>query len=317
MGNILIKSPINYTGNKYRILNQLLPYIPETIDTMVDMFCGGATVGANVTCKKVVFIDNNAIVIGLLEFLAKYKNIDNLIKTLIKLTDEFNLTCSGLNGYSVYKEKLVEKYTNNGLKEINSKGFYELRDSYNSISDKFTEKAFTMLYLLIVYGFNNDIRFSKEGKYNLPIGKTDLNKNNLRKIKEFSERMSALDFQFVCTDFNSKTAKNYVGISDFVYIDPPYLITRAVYNESTKWDNNSEYRLLDFLDELLENHKSFMLSNVLEKKGIINEPLSYWIDKHMSEIQVVNIDYHYRSSSYNKIQRDGNEREIIIIPRRI
>ena len=44
----LIKSPINYTGNKFRILNQIQPYFPKNIGTMVDLFCGGATVGINV-----------------------------------------------------------------------------------------------------------------------------------------------------------------------------------------------------------------------------------------------------------------------------
>lgn len=52
----LIKSPLNYTGNKYRILEQLNPLFPKQIDVMVDMFCGGATVGLNVPCKKVFLL---------------------------------------------------------------------------------------------------------------------------------------------------------------------------------------------------------------------------------------------------------------------
>ena len=40
-----IKSPLNYTGNKYRLLNQFEKFFPKEIDTFVDLFCGGATVG--------------------------------------------------------------------------------------------------------------------------------------------------------------------------------------------------------------------------------------------------------------------------------
>ena len=71
MINEYIKSPLNYTGNKYRILQQISEKFPREIDCMVDLFCGGATVGLNVNAKKVYFIDNNERVINLLIFLAK------------------------------------------------------------------------------------------------------------------------------------------------------------------------------------------------------------------------------------------------------
>lgn len=311
----LIKSPINYTGNKLRILPQLMPYFPEKIGTVVDLFCGGATVGANTDCKEAVFIDNNEFVIGLLNYLAEHKDIEKLIKNLINLTDKYKLTCSGLNGYSVYKEKLTDKNTNNGLKELNSKGYYSMRDEYNALSSKHSDKAFNMLYLLMVYGFNNDIRFSREGKFNLPAGKTDFNKSNIAKIKAFNERMKAVDFKFVCAEFDAEISKEHIEKSDFTYIDPPYLVTCAVYNESTKWDNATEEKLLGFLEDLLRAKKKFMLSNIIKKKGIVNEPLSVWAKKHEKHIRTVDINYHYKSSSYNKKQRDANEREIILMPR--
>ncbi len=43
-----IRSPLNYTGNKYRILDQLIPHMPKNINVLVDLFAGGATVGLNV-----------------------------------------------------------------------------------------------------------------------------------------------------------------------------------------------------------------------------------------------------------------------------
>jgi len=310
-----IKTPINYTGNKYRILPQLMPYFPKDVNMMLDLFCGGATVGANVKSKKVVFVDNNARVIGLLKHFACCKDVDKLIIELIGLTEMYCLSCSGLNGYSVYKKRLTEQDSNNGLKEINKKGFNDLRDDYNSLSDKNTSEAYNMLYLLMVYGFNNDIRFSKDGRYNLPVGKTDLNMNNINKIKAFVQRMSLIEYEFLCEDFNSHQTSEYIQQSDFIYIDPPYLITHAVYNECNKWNISAEYKLLTLLDDLLKKDKRFMLSNVTEKKGIKNSLLTNWILKNNDAIKVIDIDYHYRSSSYNKKQRDSGEREIIILPR--
>ena len=40
-------SPLNYIGGKARILDQLLPLLPQDIDIMVDLFCGGCNVGIN------------------------------------------------------------------------------------------------------------------------------------------------------------------------------------------------------------------------------------------------------------------------------
>ena len=34
------KSPMNYMGNKYKLLKQLIPLCPKDIDIFVDMFCG-------------------------------------------------------------------------------------------------------------------------------------------------------------------------------------------------------------------------------------------------------------------------------------
>ena len=37
----LVKSPLNYTGGKFKLLPQILPLISNKIDTFIDLFCGG------------------------------------------------------------------------------------------------------------------------------------------------------------------------------------------------------------------------------------------------------------------------------------
>ena len=46
--NRYIKSPLNYTGGKYRLLGQILPAFPREYSRFVDLFAGGFNVGINV-----------------------------------------------------------------------------------------------------------------------------------------------------------------------------------------------------------------------------------------------------------------------------
>lgn len=304
-----IKSPINYTGNKYRLLPQFWPFFPKKMNVFVDLFCGGATVGINVDAEEIIMIDNNPRVISLLKFLAEEK-IDILIFDIEKLIEKYNLTYSAKYGYKTYKKEVID---NNGLKEFNKVGFYKLREDYNKLKNKDTKEANIMLYTLMVYGFNNDIRFNKYGKYNLPVGKTDFNKNNYNKIIAFNKKAKEKNIKFICTEYNSREAKEYLFKADFVYIDPPYLITTAVYNEGNNWNDNKEKDLISLLDELNKKNIKFALSNVLTKVGVENSILKNWLDKNENKnVTFKNMNYHYRSCSYNKKDRDANEQEVLI-----
>lgn len=308
-----IKSPLNYTGNKFRILSQIMPFFPQEIDTMVDMFCGGATVGINVPCKKRILVDSNPYVIELLKYLSKC-DFNKLMKSLEEKIAYYHLSYSARDTYAHYTALQENLNRNNGLKEFNSQGFYAMRDDYNAIVDKTTAKANILLYLLIVYGFNNDIRYSKDGKYNLPVGKTDLNQNNINKLREYICRTREIKTQFKCGDFRESTIQKLIYQADFVYMDPPYLIADAVYNEAGQWGRESESKLVDMLDCFVSNQKKFVLSNILEKKNQQNDLLANWLNLRENDVRVIDIDYHYRGASYNKKNRDANEREIIVVP---
>ena len=310
--NYYFKSPINYTGNKYRILDQIIPHSNFKGDKMVDLFCGGATFGINSKYNNVILVDNNKQVIDLLNYLYN-ADLKLVVNKLINNIDSFGLSNSLLYGYSSYKSKEVSYNNNNGLKEFNSNGYYNLREYYNSLEDKSSFEALNKLYLLMIYAFNNDIRFSKSGNFNLPIGKTDFNLQNLKKLHAFSKLKSYKNLRFICSEFDSNEVREIIQESDFVYMDPPYLIANAVYNESNGWNDKLEKRLLEFMSWLISINKPFILSNIIEKKGITNELLKEWINKNDHQLDLVEINYHYRSSSYNKKNRNSNEREIIVV----
>ena len=305
----ICKSPINYTGNKYRILPQFIKYFPKNINKCMDLFTGGSTVAINLIANEVIAIDNNPKVINLLKFL-KNQDYSKLIHKIDATIEEYNLSNSYKYGYSYYRE-YVEG--NNGLKKYNLKGYNNLKKDYNNLSNKNTNKANLYLYLLMVYGFNNDIRFNSKGVFNLPVGKTDMNKNNREKLEKYINVCNSKKINFICKDFKKISEKEFEDI-DFIYADPPYLITDAVYNENAGWGKTDEIALLELLDNLHNKGIKFALSNVLQKKNlnIKNEILYSWAENNKDKYFVNKIDYHYRSASYNKKNRDGLEEEVLI-----
>ena len=88
-----IKSPLNYTGNKYRILKQIVPFFPKKINCMMDLFCGGATVGLNVEANKVIFVDSNERVINLLIYLS-HQNFEKFLINIEKVITSYGLSYS-------------------------------------------------------------------------------------------------------------------------------------------------------------------------------------------------------------------------------
>ncbi len=305
----LCKSPINYTGNKYRILPQFIKYFPKNVNKCMDLFTGGATVAINFIANEIIAVDNNPRVINLLKFLKK-QDYDKLMNKIDNTIELYGLSNSYKNGYTYYK-KYVEG--NNGLKKYNIEGFNKLKKDYNALKNKNTDKANLYLYLLMIYAFNNDIRFNSKGEFNLPVGKTDMNKNNRNKLKRYIDICNDKKIEFICKDFRKINIKDFNDI-EFIYADPPYLITDAVYNENDGWGKQEEIALLSMLDKLNNNGIKFALSNVLQKKNlnVKNEILYNWLEKNKEKYFINKIDYNYRSASYNKKNRDGLEEEVLI-----
>ena len=167
-----------------------------------------------------------------------------------------------------------------------------------------------MLYLLIVYSFNNQMRFNKKGEFNLPVGKRDFNVRMQGKLSAFLDRIKSGDYQFTNQDFR-KVSLDALTEKSFVYADPPYLITCATYNEQGGWTKEDEKDLLNYLDQLDRRGIRFALSNVLESKGKKNELLAEWIQKKKN-LKVIDLEYDYLNSNYHT-KRTGVTREALVI----
>lgn len=296
-----IASPLNYTGGKLKLLPQILPLFPKKIETFVDLFCGGCNVGVNVNAEKIFCNDSNE---KLIEFFNYLKNTDYkaFFRQISKVIEDFHLSNTAENGYSFYGCN-----SSAGLSSYNREHFLVLRENFNSLQTK-DSYYFAKFYILIVYAFNNQIRFNSKGFYNLPVGKRDFNKRMSEKLETFMS--SIANIEFTSKDFREFKTE-ILTQNDFVYADPPYLITCASYNELDGWNENNEIDLLKMLDKLNERKLRFALSNVLSAKGKVNNILDSWLNKN-SEYKCYHLNFDYKNSNYHKTERINKADEVLI-----
>lgn len=298
---INISSPFNYIGGKYKLLEQLQPLFDEK-EIFLDLFAGGGNVGINVSSSKVIFNDSNEKLIDLIKFI---KEIDTyfLLKQIDKLIYEYDLSNTSLYGYSYYGCD-----SSRGLAEYNKYRFLKLRDDFNAkVLDG--EIDYIMLYVLIVFSFNNQIRFNRKGFFNLPVGKRDFNSKMRSKLVLFSEELKSKDVQFMKKDFREISLDDF-SQDTFIYCDPPYLITNATYNQNGMWNEKEEKALLEFLDEANEKGFSFALSNVLESKNKRNDILYNWIQSKGYYCHHLNKSY--SNSNYHRKNKNSVSKEVLI-----
>lgn len=303
----MIQSPLNYTGGKYRLLTQILPLFPKDIEVFVDLFCGGCNVGLNVQSSKVIYNDRDQ---NLIQMCETFRNMqwEQVRRQLHKMIFQYGLSLTSCNGYTFYQCD-----SSKGLADYNRQGFLKLRQDFNQGRwDNDPQGRSLALYLLVVYAFNNQIRFNGRGEFNLPVGKRDFNRNMERKLQQFIERVHHQQCTFTCKDFEQLDLSGLTS-RDFVYADPPYLITCATYNEKGGWGKEQEVRLLSFLDELHGKNIRFALSNVLCSKGRENTQLIQWLKENSHRYRAVPLQYSYANSNYHIRDRLSPAQEVLVI----
>ena len=288
-----VKSPLNYTGGKYKLLNQIIPIFPDDLDLFVDMFSGGGNVGINVNAKKIICVDKQKEIIRVMNLFKKYED-GYIIDKLEKIIDKYNLSNSLLNGYELYNCT-----SDKGLGQYNKSKYLELRNDYNKEKEDSIEKDFLFL-TLVIYGFNNQIRFNSNGEFNMPVGKRDFNNSIRKNLKSFITKLKTKNIDFINSDFREfviETTNNAL-----VYCDPPYFLGTASYNENGGWTSQDEIDLLKYLAVLDQSGVKFALSNVIEHKGERNIILDAWIKEHNYKVHIIESDYN--NSNYHK--QEGN-----------
>lgn len=298
--NAVVLSPINYIGGKGKLVPQLRPLLPQA-SLFVDLFAGGCTVGANAGADRVIFNDNNPQLVELIQFLAN-NDPAKTIAAVDEITSQYGLSDTYRYSYTRYGVD-----SSSGLANVNRQPFMRLREAYNA--EKISDRDPLMLYVLVIHGFNNQLRFNTKGDFNLPVGKRDFNAKMRAKLMDFHKRLSGIDCSFRIGDFRDFKIAD-TPLDTVFYCDPPYLIAQATYNERGGWTENDERNLLTFLQDIHDSGRRFALSNVIEAKGAVNQLLSDWLKNSIFTRH--NLAMSYRNSNYRRNNRSSSTLEVLI-----
>lgn len=277
----MIETPFNYTGSKFKLLEQLLPVFDYTKPYFVDVFAGGGSVYTNVLDKYQKIIVNDII------------------------TDLIGIHNSLIQGDDIISET---KELCPGKK--NPLGFAKLRESYNDTPSP------AKLWSLMLSSTNNMMRFNQKFKYNQTYGDRGWNPNTDKKVESFTNHIRQYkdNIRFVSKPFDQIEVS-----SDKImfYCDPPYgriknddgsiakkQISEAGYNAF--WKEDDDKRLYDYLKLIDGKGSSFMVSGVLHHDG----KTCWMLDKLIQD------GYRYQELQfdYNKVSRKGDKSttEVII-----
>ncbi|MDY6431149.1 MAG: Dam family site-specific DNA-(adenine-N6)-methyltransferase [Bacilli bacterium] len=289
------RSPFFYVGDKYKLMPQLINIFPKDINRLVEPFCGGGSVFINTPAAENLANDNNKWMIKLHEFLVKEaKNRDRFFNRVFKIIKDYGFSASYLG--ILAPDELKKKYVKTYYARFNKEAYAKLKADFN------TDKSdLYKLYLLLIYGFNHMLRFNSAGDFNLPVGNVDFNNNVFKSLNAYFDFAMNHSVEFSCLDFRKFLKKLSLTESDFVYIDPPYLISSSEYNKN--WTTKEEKELLNLIDELNSKGIRFALSNVLEHKGLKNDLLIEWSKKY----KVYTVSSNYISYYDNSVKKDTIE----------
>lgn len=296
------KSPLNYVGGKYKLLNQLTKKFPSEVNTFVDYFCGGGNVGVNINAKKVIAVDKEKYLINVLNLFKNYSYTEILDK-LDNIIEKYKLSNTYINGYDYYKCD-----SSSGLGSYNKQRYLKLRNDYNKMKEENDEKTFKFL-VLIIYGFNHQIRFNSSGEFNMPVGKRDFNGSIRKNLLAFCEKLKSKNVEFISEDFKKFKIDNLTS-EDFCYFDPPYFLGDASYNENNNWTEKDEKDLLNYINKLNEKNIKFALSNVTQHRGEKNNILIDWAIENKYNINY--LDYNYNNSNYHSKSKLNVTEEVLI-----
>ena len=266
-----IKSPLNYIGGKYRLLKQIIPLFPTSINTFVDLFSGGANVGINVNAEKYIFNDMNDRINEMFRFFSKQEE-EELISKINARISKFKLS------------------------KTNEEGYLKFRNYYNTNPNPLD------LYVLVAYSYNYQIRFNNSMQFNNPFGRnrSKFSDNMEKNLRNFIKKLRTINAEFTDSLFDQIDLSN-LQTGDFVYLDPPYLITTGNYNDGNRgfvnWNEEQEKKMYNLMDTLTAQGVRFALSNVIEHKGKTNYLLKQYIETN--NVKVNYLDFNYNNSSHN------------------
>lgn len=288
------RSPLFYVGDKYRLMKQILDLFPKEINNFYEPFVGGGTVFLNTKAEKYFLNDIEENLVNIHNLLvANAKTPGKFFDDVETIIHEYKLSHSCKK--DVVPDSLKKKFKKTYYAKFNKKSYEKLRESVNN-----NEKNEPLvLYILLIYGFNRMLRFNGSGKFNLPVGNVDFNKNVVAALKDYFAFVENKQIQFTTKDFRQFFQADQCTKEDFIYFDPPYLLAASEYNKL--WNENEETDLLELIDKLDEKGIKFGLSNVTHYNDGRNDLLIDWMKKY--NVHTIKSNYiNYRNNAQKNIK---------------
>lgn len=255
-----IISPIFYMGNKKKLINKgLIDLFPKNINKFVDLFAGSVIVSMNVDAKK-YFVNDTSIYLYDLYNMFKVFSAETIIQHIKNRIEEYSLA-KERTSHKVFEDDRVKRY---------KVAYVKFRDFYNK-SDRFILDFYTLMF----YSFSQQFRFNSKGDFNMPCGNDCFTFKNEEYIKNGTRFFKHNNVIVQNGDFRTFNVEE-LNKDDFIYLDPPYLNTTAIYNENSGWTEKDENDLYDLCEKLHMKDIKFGISNVFENKGIKNQKLIDW-----------------------------------------
>lgn len=278
-----IEGVMNYTGSKFKLLDQILPFFDYSKSNFIDLFVGGGSVFINV--------------------LEKYDNIyiNDIISDIVDIYHQLSINDDIINKTKIMCLTLKDSQID----------YLNIRDDYNK------NKSSDKLWSLILSCNSNLIRFNKKGKFNQTWGKRSWNSNTDKKVNLFKDRLRNHKDKIV---FNSMNFNLFPLIKNsFYYLDPPYAYTKdSKGNMSNEQISEAGYNSFYYKDDDLNLYKychkineigsTFMISGVLHH----GDKTSWILDKLKCDgFKCIELNY-----NYDKINKSGLNKkttEVIIM----
>ena len=286
------RSPIFYMGNKYKLLKYLIPLFPKQCNVFVDAFGGSGVVSMNYQGQeKTIYNEFNHNVVNLIDWIKS------------ESPEEINSQLNDIIIKMGFKQFSVKAQDRKNKQEYKQRGepYYKLREIYNN-----GKRSPLTLFLLLCYSNNHLMRFNTNDEFNASIGSDSYNDKNYSQIKDMHEsfqNVTILNKNVFDLDLST------LNMDDFVYFDPPYLNTEAVYNEKRAfggWKIDDDYKLFKLIENLDERGVKWGMSNVFANRGKENSHLKEWCIKHHWNV-------HHLERNYNPFSRGNSNNDEVYI----
>lgn len=269
-----IETPFNFTGSKFKILDQILPLFDYNKKIFVDLFAGGGSVYSNV--------------------LDKYEKIlvNDIIKDLVLIQKKLILT-----------DGVIDKVKKLCVDKDDKDGYIELRKDYN------TNPTPEKLWALMLCCTNNMLRFNQKFEFNQTFGRRTFNRNTEKKVNNFIEYVRPHKDKLMFT--HKRFLDIPIVMKSFYYIDPPYgyimnedgsmgnkQISEAGYNAYYKKSDDVE--LYNYVRRINDVGATFLMSGVLEHDG-----KKSWI---LHKLIQDGFNYSFIDLDYGKVSRKKNDK---------